>query len=73
MRHTHYTRITISTGLVERLPFVEDDGHRFNAGRLDGYTENMALLIVNRWNYLASMQSVHPRFLYYLNSAEGAK
>lgn len=73
MRHTRYTRITVSTGKVETLRFVEDDGHRFNAGSLDGYTENVALLIINRWNYLASMQSVHPRFLYYLNSVEGVK
>lgn len=70
-RHKQYTRISIRTGLVEKLPFIEEDGQRFNAGSLDGYPTEVALLIVNRWNYLATFHST-PSFLYYLHNAEGA-
>ncbi len=81
MRHTHAIRFNTLTGLATHVSFNTYHGSFFtdrgssNRFRDGGYSTEDALIIVNRWNYLAYLvvarRSVQADF-YYLPSAEGA-
>lgn len=57
---TSYKRMHTDTGEIEELPFAAIDGQRygvrFERGEGVVFTENVALQIVNRWNYINSLQ-----------------
>jgi hypothetical protein len=74
MRHTHYSRVNTQTGAVEQLPFSDVDGRTFGEPILDtGYSTRTALLIVNRWNYINTLQpNPHAQYFYYVHSVDGA-
>jgi hypothetical protein len=75
MQHCVYNRISVTSGVIETLPFAEVDGLRFKAIlRKGGYDGETALLIVNRWNYIsarvAGAQTI--RYFYTVPTVEGA-
>lgn len=78
MTHTHYARVNMQTGAVELCKFNSAEGAFLGWGdipnqRFAGFPTNPALLIVNRWNYLSTLQlSVKPSWFYYLPTVEGA-
>lgn len=74
MRHTHYTRVNTRTGEIMVAPFGPEDGARFKAAFVDyGYTTGAALLIVNRWNFVATIQpNPNTEWFFYLHTVEGA-
>lgn len=70
-KYRHYMRCDTQTGCMEKLPFADVDGARFGAESLDGYTLEVAALIVNRWNCI-SAYAPKSRFLYCVAEFEGA-
>jgi hypothetical protein len=71
MTHTHVTRIDLRDGSKSYVELGEIDGTHFDAAWRNGFSTEVALLIVNRWNYIATLQS-RIEFHYYLHTAEGA-
>jgi hypothetical protein len=73
MQHCVYNRISVTSGVIETLPFAEVDGLRFKAIlRKGGYDGETALLIVNRWNYISARQPQAIRYFYTVPTVEGA-
>jgi hypothetical protein len=79
MNHTHAVRVDVETGEKTDVNFGQIDGkyfhqegHTFAGGRLTSFDIETALLIVNRWNYVAQLQSTPIQWLYYLPTADGA-
>lgn len=78
MNHTHAVRITIATGERVDVNFGEIDGiyfdkpgHKLADGNLVAFDAETALLIVNRWNYVGTLQS-RIEWVYYLPTVDGA-
>ena len=72
MTHTHCTRINLRDGSKSYVEFGEIDGKFFRAKWHNGFYTKVALLIVNRWNYVAQLQA-KVEYTYYLHTAEGAE
>jgi hypothetical protein len=76
MKHTHCTRINLRDGSKSYVEFGEIDGKDFAAKcewkNNKAFHTKTALLIVNRWNYVAQLQS-RIEYTYYLHTAEGAE
>ena len=74
MLHTHCTRINTHDGTKSFVAFGEIDGmqHDWKYYRAAGYRTREALLIVNRWNYIAQLTYRNPEYIYYLHTADGA-
>jgi hypothetical protein len=74
MTHTHCTRINLRDGSKSFVEFGEVDGKAFHAKWHNGFYTKVALLIVNRWNYIAALQRIgRIEYHYYLHTAEGAE
>lgn len=78
MIHSRYKSMDVRTGQIEIKPFAYIDGVRFGYTELlfktsGGFDGETALLVTNRWNYLASIQP-YPTVsrVYFVHSVEGA-
>ena len=78
--YTHAIRKLVKTGEETRVEFGEIDGNILGLpamfesshdGAFKGYTRESALVIVNKWNYVATLQPSGVEYLYFL-PCEGA-
>jgi len=73
MIHKYCIRTIIKTGETSKVEFGEIDGagvdRRGEFERDGGLTEHTALLVVNKWNYVATLQS-RVEYAYYLPAVE---
>ena len=71
MKHSYYVRLVCRTGEIEKLPFADIDGAcygvRFERGEGVCFSRNVALEIVNHWNYMNVAQSPTGRYIYWLD------
>ena len=73
MIHKYAIRKIVKTGEESRVEFGEIDGNSLGIGAQwqDGYPTDIALHIVNKWNYVATLQN-RVEFIYYLPAVESA-
>ena len=73
MIHKYCIRTIVKTGESSQVEFGEIDGvasiERGEFEQQGGFTEHTALLVVNKWNYVATLQS-RVEFSYYLPAVE---
>jgi hypothetical protein len=72
MNHKYAIRKIVQTGESSRVEFGEIDavGVGKQGSWHDGFPTSVALLIVNKWNYVATLSS-RVEFVYFLPAAEG--
>jgi hypothetical protein len=73
MIHKYAIRTIVKTGETSKVEFGEVDGagvgRRGEFEHEGGFTEHTALLVVNKWNYVATLQS-RVEYAYYLPAVE---
>ena len=73
LKHKSATCIDLKTNQYRKVEFGDIDGKMFGAVMdEEGYKTETALLIVNRWNYIATLQPRAPEYFYYLHTVGGA-